>query len=127
MADDPMTLTFVKQRNRGPGDVEVVYLAAGPADYDATNGAAMDVSTYFQTIDNLVFGPVTAKADALVYPKYVNDDFDDADGGAVYFTWDTANDGDAQNARAFSNVADTTDLSGYEWRVTVTGTMVTRT
>ena len=68
MADDPMTLTFVKQRNRGPGDLEVTYLAAGPADYDATNGAAMDVSTYFQTIDNVVFGGVTAKADALIYP-----------------------------------------------------------
>jgi hypothetical protein len=124
MADDPMTLTFVKQTNLAPGLVRVVYLAAGPADYDATNGAAMDVSTYFQTIDNVTFGACTAKADALICtPKYVNDDFSDADGGAVYFTWDSA----TAAAAVLDNVTDTTDLSGYEWRVIVEGTMVTRT
>ena len=124
MADDPMTLSVSRQINLAPGLVEVVYLATGPADYDATNGAAMDVSAYFQTIDSVTFNAVTAKADALVIPRYVNDDFTDADGGAVYFTWDPADGGAAE---VFANVDDTTNLSGYQWRVTVRGTMVART
>ncbi len=116
-----MTLTTVRQYNLGAGKVEFVLLGAGPTSYDSTDGSAMDVSAYVTKIDNIVFGGVTAKADALVYPTYVNDDFDDADGGAVYFTWN-----DDSTSGVFENVANTTNLSGYEWRVTLTGSIVER-
>ena len=124
MADDPMTVDSSESINLRPGRVEWTLLVSGPEDYDATNGAAFDVSSYVNAIKSLDFGACTAKADALITPRYVNDDLTDADGGAVYFTWDTANSGDAENARAFSNVADTTDLSGYQWQVTLSGTPI---
>lgn len=123
MADDPVTLTLVRQKNLGAGNVECVFLLTGGADYDADPGQLCDLSTYFQTLDNVVFGGATAAADALVYPTYINDDYDDADGGAVVYTWDSDSAADA----VFENVADTTTMAGYQWRVTVTGTMVTRT
>lgn len=118
MADDPMTLSDVTSTTIREGLVMVNGFAAGPADYDATNGSAMDVSSYVTTIESgVILAGVTAKADALIYATYVNDDFDDADGGAVYFTWGTAEDDEA-----FRNVSDTTDLSGYQWRFTLFGT-----
>ncbi|MCP4540164.1 MAG: hypothetical protein GY832_23750 [Chloroflexi bacterium] len=114
MADDPMTLSDVTSTTIREGLVLVCGLAAGPSDYDATNGAAMDVSSYVTTIESgIVFAGVTAKADALIYPTYVNDDYDDADGGAVYFTWDDNADAAAS---AFVNVDDTEDLDAYQWR-----------
>lgn len=124
MADDPVTLSSVEEFNLDPGLKYVTGLCTGPADYDATNGAAMDVSSYLQTIHFISFGGVTAKADALVYPTYVNDDYTDADGGAVYFTWDPADGGAAE---VFANVDDTTNLGGYQWRFYAMGTEVTRT
>lgn len=111
-------MTLVKAHNIAPGKREVILLVAGPADYDATNGAAMDLSTAsygISTIHNVTFGAVTAKADALVLPTYVNDDFTDTDGGAAYFSWS------GTAGAVLANVDDTTDLSGYEWRCTVTG------
>ncbi len=116
-----MTLTKVRQYNLGAGKVEIILLAAGPTSYDATNGSAMDVSAYVTNIDNVVFGGVTAASDALIYPVFVNDDYNDADGGAVYFTWN-----DDSTSGVFENVANTTNLSGYEWRVTLTGSIVER-
>lgn len=126
MANDPITMGTVTQFNVCPGKIKCEFLATGPADYDATNGSALDLSTYFETITSVTFAGVTAADDALVYATYVSADYDDASAGAVYFTWDTANDGNAQNARAFSNVADTTNLGGYQWRVVVEGTQVIR-
>lgn len=127
MADDPVTFASVEHFNIMPGLKLVTGLMTGGDDYDADPGQLADVSSYVQTIKSFSFDAVTAAADALVYPTYVNDDFTDADGGAVVYTWDTANDGDAQNARAFSNVADTTDMTGYQWRFIIIGTEVTRT
>ena len=121
MADDPVTISGVKQTNMELGQKRITGLITGPADYDATNGAAMDVSAYVQSIDYLDFGLCTAKGDALVRPKYVNDDITDADGGAVYFTW-SGTDG-----AVMKNVDDTTDLSGYVWQFLLIGTGVTRT
>lgn len=123
MADDPMTLASVTSTTIREGLVLVEGLASGPADYDATNGASMDVSSYVTAIKGGIdFTSVTAKADALVYPTYVNDDMTDADGGAVYFTWSPAKTGDAENAEIFDNVADTTDLSDYQWTFSILGT-----
>jgi hypothetical protein len=118
MADDPMALSDVTVTTIREGLCLVTGLATGPADYDATNGAAFDPSSYVTTLESgVTWGGVTAKADALVYPTYVNDDFDDADGGAVYFTWGTAEDDEA-----FRNVSDQTNLSGYVWRFSIWGT-----
>jgi hypothetical protein len=122
MADDPITVvSTTNARTAALGVRRTTLLVAGPADYDATNGAAFDVSSYVTSIHSIEFTGVTAKADALVIPRYVNDDWTDADGGAVYFTWDEANDGSTQAARAFANVADTTDLSGYQWQCVIEG------
>jgi hypothetical protein len=92
-------------------------VVSGPADYDATNGSAFDVSDYVSSIYSLDLQGVTAKADALINARYVNDDFTDADGGAVYFTWDSSTAADA----VFENVTDTTNLSGYVWQVLLIG------
>jgi hypothetical protein len=115
MADDPITKSKVREYTSAPGQKTVIYLVTGPADYDATNGAAADFSGDFVKIDNVTFGGVTAKADALVIPRYVNDDYDDADGGAVYFTWS------GTAGAVLANVDDTTALTAYQWRCTVTG------
>lgn len=117
MADDPMTISGAETMNVGPGLRIVAAKVTGPADYDATNGAALDVSAYGTDIMFLSLQGVYAKADALIYANYVNDDFDDADGGAVYFTWSPAKSGDAEAAELFANVDDQEDLSGYDWRM----------
>jgi hypothetical protein len=121
VADDPMTVDTSEKITLREGLAIWRLKCSGPADYDATNGSAFDVSSYVSKIWSCDFNAVTAKGDALAIATYVNDDFDDADGGAVYFTWDTANSGDAENARLLSNVADQTDLSGYQWLVTLIG------
>jgi hypothetical protein len=123
MADEPMTLSSVVEFNVMPGLKIVTGLATGGTDYDADPGQLLDLSSYFQVIYNMQFGGATAAADALVYPTYINDDFTDADGGAVVYTWDSDSAADA----VFENVADTTDMSGYVWRFTAIGTEVTRT
>ena len=122
MADEPVTLSSVEEFNVLPGLKLVFGTCTGGTDYDADPGQLMDVSTYVQTIKFLSFGAVTAAADALVYPTYVNDDFTDADGGAVVYTWDSDSAADA----VFENVTDTTDMSGYVWLFFLAGTEVTR-
>lgn len=118
MADDPITVVSSSALNLGPGKRLVNLKISGPADYDATNGAAFDLTSYLKNrIDSVSFGAVDAKADALVKADYVNDDMTDLDGGAVYFTWSAA----GTSAAVFGNVADTTDLSGYVFFVTVIG------
>jgi hypothetical protein len=124
MADEPMTLSSVVEFNVMPGLKIVTGLATGGTDYDADPGQLLDLSSYFQVIYNMQFGGATAAADALVYPTYINDDFTDADGGAVVYTWDPA---DGSAAEVFANVDDTTNMSGYVWRFTAIGTEVTRT
>lgn len=117
MADDPMTVDAAEEITLREG-LKVVFLTvSGPADYDATNGAALDVSSYVSSIKDISLNMVTAKADALLFARYVNDDITDSDGGAVFFTWDSSTAADA----VFENVADTTDLSGYQFRVTLFG------
>lgn len=112
MADDPVTLSIEHRFTLANGCRMIVGTCTGPADYDATNGAACDLSDEFESdLYAVDFPGVDAKADCLVYPTYVNDDYTDLDGGAVYFTWGTAEDDEP-----FRNVADTTDLSGYVWR-----------
>jgi hypothetical protein len=123
MADEPVTLSSVEEFNLKAGLKYVTGLCTGGTDYDADPGQLMDVSSYFQTIHFIAFGGTTAAADALVYPTYVNDDYTDADGGAVVYTWDSDSAADA----VFENVADTTDMSGYQWRFYAMGTEVTRT
>ena len=116
MANDPMTVTSSVGFNLAPGLRQVEFLVAGPADFDATNGAAFDLSSYFSSaIYNVSFGACDAKADVLTEARYVNDDMTDLDGGAVYFTWATG------NAGVGVATTDTTDLSGYVWKVTATG------
>ena len=118
MADDPMTVTSATGINLAPGMRAVEFKLTGPADYDATNGAAFDLSSYFTTkIYSVSWGAVDAKADALVKPDYVNDDMTDLDGGAVYFTWTNA----GTSAAVFGNVTDQTNLSGYVFYCTATG------
>jgi len=116
MADDPITVTTAVGHNLGPGLRQVNFKIAGPADYDATNGSAFDLTSYFKNrIDNVIIDAVDAKADALLKGNYVNDDMTDLDGGAVHFTWAT---GDAGAGVA---VTDATDLSGYVFFVTAFG------
>lgn len=122
MADDPVTLSSVEEFNLSPGLKIVTGVCTGGDDYDADPGQAMDVSSYVQEIKYLSFGAATAAADALVYPTYINDDMTDADGGAVVYTWDSDSAADA----VFENVADTTDMSGYQWLFFIIGTEVTR-
>ena len=123
MSDEPVTLSDVSEWNIGQGIKLVTGLCTGGTDYDADPGQLCDFSSYVQTIEaGPFFGGVTAAADALVYPMYVNDDYDDADGGAVVYTWDSDSAADA----VFENVADTTNMSGYQWRFMLIGTEVTR-
>lgn len=124
MADEPVTIAVNETYNLGLGLKIIVGTITGGTDYDADPGQLCDFSTYVQTIEaGPFFGGVTAAADALVYPTYVNDDFDDADGGAVVYTWDSDSAADA----VFENVADTTDMSGYVWNFALLGTAPTRT
>lgn len=123
MADDPVTISGAVSYNLGPGMRVTTGLIAGPADYDATNGAAFDVSSYVSSIKYLHVGACTAAADNLVVPRYVNDDMTDADGGAVFYTWDSDSAADA----VLENVADTTDLSGYQFQFLLIGPGPTRT
>jgi hypothetical protein len=115
LADDPITVDSAEKIVIRDGLVKWRLKVSGPADYDEINGSAFDVSSYVKKIWNLDFTGVTAKADALIIPRYVNDDLDDADGGAVYFTW-----GGADGA-VFKNVDDVTNLSGYQWQVVLEG------
>lgn len=120
MANDPITVTSSNGTNLGPGLRMVTFEIAGPADYDATNGSAFDLTSYLKNrIDNVTISAVDAKADALVIANYVNDDMTDLDGGAVFFSWNPA--AAVSSAAPFANVADTTDLSGYVFFVTVVG------
>ena len=119
MADDPVTITADTEFTLANGVRMIEGTITGPADYDATNGAAADFSDYFDDkIYSVCIGGVDAKADALVLCTYVNDDYEDTDGGACYFTWE---DADGSNARVLENVADTTDLSGYVWKYVAFG------
>lgn len=115
MADDPITVDSSEKIVIRDGLVKWRLTCSGPADYDATNGSAFDVSSYVSKIWSLSFQSVTAKADALVDARYVNDDFDDADGGAVYFNWSGV------AGAVFANVDDTTNLSTYQWQVVIEG------
>ena len=117
MANDPITVDAATSFTLREGLCLHTLTCSGPADYDATNGSAFDVSDYVSSIYHISFTSVTAKADALLYATYVNDDFTDADGGAVYFTWDSSTAADA----VFENVTDTTNLSGYQWQVLIIG------
>lgn len=117
MADDPMTVDSATSFTLREGLKMTTLTVSGPADYDATNGAAFDVSDYCSSIYFIHFGAVTAKADALINARYVNDDLTDADGGAAYFTWDASTAADA----VFENVTDQTNLSGYQWQVLLIG------
>jgi len=118
-----MTISDVKTIISVDGSKIITGLATGPADYDATNGSAMDVSAYFQTIETINFhGGCTAKADPLqANPMYINDDFDDADGGAVYFSEDNTG-----GPGVFANVTDADSLDEEQWRFFAIGTEVTR-
>lgn len=120
MADDPMTINSSQAINIAPGMRTVNFVMSGPADYDSTNGSALDLTSYFTTqIWNVTFSSVDAKADALVIAAYVNDDMTDLDGGAVYFTWNPA--AAVSSAAVLANVANATNLSGYKWMVTAMG------
>lgn len=107
MADDPMTINSATQFTIREGLKFVFLKTTGPADYDATNGAAFDVSSYVSNIYGLVPCGVDAKADALVKFDYVNDDMTDADGGAVFISESGTADA------VFDNADDTTNFSGY--------------
>jgi len=118
MADDPMTLSSVTSVTIRDGLVKVSGLAAGPADYNATVGAVMDLSAYVSTVPGGVqFGGCTAVADALVYPTWIGATSANAADGTVVFTWDSDSAADA----VFEEVADQTNLSGYVWHFTVFG------
>ena len=123
MADEPIVLSSVEEFPLRAGLKYITGLATGGTDYDADPGQLCDFSAYLQTIHTVVFGGCTAQADALAIPTYVNDDFTDADGGAVTWTWQ---DADGSGARVLENVADTTNMSGYQYRFHAYGTEVTR-
>ena len=117
-------LSDVKEYNLAPGLKIVTALVTGAASYDSTNGDALDVSSYVQTMDYVsIKGGVTAAGDALVKADYVNDDFDDADGGALFYTWSA----DGTDGEPFINVTNATDMSGYQFQLLIIGTEVTRT
>jgi len=118
MANDPMTVDSSEEITLRDGVHMVILVVSGPADYDATDGSLLDVSSYVSTIKHLSFGACTAKADALVLPRYVNSDFTSEATGAVYFTWE---DADGSGARVLENVADQTNLSAYQWQVLLVG------
>ncbi len=117
MANDPMTVDSSESITIRDGLVLWRITVSGPADYDATNGALFDVSDYVSKIWQCDFGGATALADNGIIPRYINDDFDDADGGAVAFHWSA----DGTDGDVFIEVADTTSLSTYQWQVTLLG------
>jgi len=127
MANDPMAIVSVTSVNLGPGAVMHTILTTGPADYDATGGSVFDLSSYVTAIKFIGAGACTIKGHNLVIPRYVSANFaTGAATGAVYFTWDGANDGGVQAARVLENVADTTDLHLYSFQWVVIGTPPTR-
>jgi hypothetical protein len=123
MADDPISTSEITQINVAPGLSYVCLECTGPADYDATNGAALDLSSWFGTKIYSVscMSGVDAKADALLKVDYVNDSYTDTDGGAVYFSSTLDGTSGEGEDPGFSNVADTTDLSGVVFRVVAFG------
>lgn len=120
MADDPVTLTLVDSWTIQPGLKMAVLTMAGPADYDASGGAACDLSTWFDDI-YFVAPPccTDAQADALIDAKYYNAAFGTSSAGFFTFSWTGAG-----ASAVFANVTDTTNLSSYTWRILVVGTQV---
>jgi hypothetical protein len=117
MADDPMTVDSSEKKPMRDGMVKWRLVVSGPADYNATVGAAFDLSSYVSKIWQCSFGGCTALADNGIIPRYINDDFDDADGGTVAFHWSA----DGTDGEVFVEVTDATNLSGYQWQVMVEG------
>jgi len=117
MADDAMTIDSTEKVPIRDGLVLWRLTCSGPADYDAATGSAFDLSSYVSKIWMCNFGGATAIADNGIIPRYINDDFDDADGGHAVFHWSA----DGTDGEVFVEVTDTTDLSGYQWQVTLLG------
>ena len=124
MADEPVTFSSVEQFSLRPGLKMVTGIMTGGTDYDADPGQLADLSSYVRTIKHFSLGACTAAADALVVPRYVNSDMTAAAGGAIVYTWDPIDGG---TAAVLANVADTTNMSGYQWTFVLVGTEVTRT
>lgn len=101
---------------RGAGWGRLSFLLTGPASYLTATKDALDLSDYFTTVTGMSVGGVGAAADALVLPSIVTTDGTAADVVVVY-SWTGAG-----LSAALAEVTNATNLSGYDWWVTVEGT-----
>lgn len=101
---------------RGAGWGRLSFLLTGPNPYATATKDALDLSDYFTTVTGMSVGGVGAAADALVIPSIVTTDGDAADVVVVY-SWTGAG-----LSAALAEVTNATNLSGYDWWVTVEGT-----
>jgi hypothetical protein len=122
MADDPMTITVSGTKNIGPGLCMIYGTMAGPTDYDASGGAACDLSSYLTTVyGGVSLNGVDTEADAVIVPMYLNA-AGTASTGFLKFMWDS----DSAAAGVLEDVVDTTNLSGYTWYFRAFGSPPTR-
>jgi hypothetical protein len=126
MANEPVTLSGVTSDNVAPGWVCVRGTLTGPALYDATNGAAFDLSSYLTTIyGGVAITGTDTQADAGYAPMYFNA-ASTASTGKLAFAWDTANSGDAEDARAFTTATEDTVMNTLVFTFEAWGTPPTR-
>ena len=120
MADDPVTISNAVEINVAPGLKFLAFTVTGPADYDASGGAACDLSSYFGTKIYGVSGAgYDAEGDELWKVAYQNDDLTDLDGGFVHFSG--TKHGTSGEGESLGDAADTTDLSGIQFQMVAWG------
>ena len=118
MADDPMTVDSASADITLVNGVGMkVLLVSGPADYNATVGAGFDISAYVSDIYQCTISSVTSVDNCGIQPRYLNTDFTAPAGGFVVFHWAA----DGTDGEVLEEVTDTTDLSEYQWQVTLIG------
>ena len=118
MADDPMTVDSASDPITIREGLSLFYLTvSGPADYNATVGSAFDISAYVSSVYMCTLGGCTAVADNAVVPRYLNTDFTAPAAGLVVFHWSA----DGTDGEVLKEVTNATNLSAYQWQVTLLG------
>jgi len=120
MADDPITVSAATEVNVRPGLKFIALTCAGPADYDATGGALLDLSDYFNTtIYTVDCNSVDAEGDDLWKVTYANTDYTDLDGGYVHFAG--TQHGTSGEGESLIDSADAGNLSGIVFKICAWG------